>query len=413
MNLPVHFDFIPYPVWRRRGLTPLRSALRGVSTAGVDGHPPATPAQMAHYLTRWDILPYGMNSVAARDALAASQPPLVEAPLASAAASFEGPIRLPAQWEPLEAVLLTWPILYPPLWSAHAEMAEAISAVARVDILVTDAQWASAIALFLERRGTIRLDQVRFVHMPVDDIWVRDYGPFVGFRDDGTRAAVDASYHPLEAYPSAQDDVVPQRYGALMHMPVRVLNIRTEGGNFWSDGRGTLLMTHGLFARNPHLSREEVLRRLREAFRYEKLVLVDPVWSEGTGHVDLVLKLAGARTVLLNAPSMPFNRARLEKARALLQGETNAVGEPYRVIELPTLAPYLNWGVYAIWRSYTNSLTVNGRVLVPVFRAAQDEQVLALYKSAMPEHEIIPIDCSKAANGGGAVHCLTKEIAKG
>ncbi len=82
------------------------------------------------------------------------------------------------------------------------------------------------------------------------------------------------------------------------------------------------------------------------------------------------------------------------------------------MLELPALAPYMNWGVYAIWRSYTNSLTVNGRVLVPVFRARQDEQALAVYKSAMPDYEIVPIDCSQAANGGGAVHCLTKEVVR-
>jgi agmatine deiminase len=66
-----------------------------------------------------------------------------------------------------------------------------------------------------------------------------------------------------------------------------------------------------------------------------------------------------------------------------------------------------------VWRSYTNSLTVNGRVLVPIFRVPQDSRALAVYQSALPEFEIIPVDCSRAANGGGAVHCLTKEVAKG
>lgn len=413
MELPLRFDFIPYPVWRRRGLTGLRPLLRAVSAADVDGRPPATPAQMAHFLTRWKILPDGMNAVTARDALSAIQPPLAEAPPAAAAQSFSGPIRLPAQWEPLEAVLLTWPVLYPPLWPAYAEMAEAISEVARADILVTDSAWAGAIALYLERRGHIQGGQLRFVRVPVDDIWVRDYGPFVGFQADGTRAALDAVYHPLAAYPSAQDDIVPQRYAALEHIPVRSLDIYTEGGNFWSDGRGTLLMTDGLYARNPQLDRAEVLRRLHAAFAFDKLILVDSVKGEHTGHVDLVFKLADARTVLLNAPSLFLNRSRLERTRHVLERETNAAGEPYRLFELPALAPYLNWGAYTIWRSYTNSLTVNGRVLVPVFRAAQDKQALAVYKRAMPGYEIIPIDCAAAANGGGAVHCLTKEIVRG
>jgi agmatine/peptidylarginine deiminase len=30
----------------------------------------------------------------------------------------------------------------------------------------------------------------------------------------------------------------------------------------------------------------------------------------------------------------------------------------------------------------------------------------------MPSHDIIPIQCAVGANGGGAVHCLTKEVPK-
>lgn len=413
MELPLRFDFIPYPLWRRRGLTALRPVLRRFTAAGADEQPPTTPAQMAHYMTRWGILPDGLNAAAARDGLAAIQPPLAEAPPAAQAAHFAGRLRLPAQWEPLEAVILTWPVLYPALWNAHAEMAEAISPVARVDIVISHPIWASAIALFLERRGQARFDQIRYVLLPTNDIWVRDYGPFVGFAPDGSRAALDGVYHPLSAYPAGQDDVMPQRYAALLDIPVRTFDLRTEGGNFWSDGQGTLLMTEGLYARNPHLGREEVERRLREAFQFDKLLLVDSIRGEETGHVDLVFKLADRHTILINPPSLPFNRARIEKAQALFRRETNAAGEPYRVIELPAPAPYLNWGFFSIWRSYTNSLTVNGRVLAPVFRVAQDARALALYQSALPDHEIIPINCAQAANGGGAVHCLTKEVVKG
>ena len=412
MALPVRFEFIPYPLWRRRGLDVVRPLLNGLTAASADLTPLASAAQMAHYLTRWGILPDGMNSVAARDAIAAAQPPLVTVPAASDAVSFEGPIRLPAQWEPMETIVLTWPTLYPALWTAHAEMIEAISPVARADVLVSDPLWAAAAWVYLERRGLAMLDQVRFLLMPTDDIWVRDYGPFTGFRPDGTRAAMDAIYNPLPAYPSARDDAMPRRYGALQGIPTRQLDLHTEGGNFWSDGAGTLFVTEGLYERNPQLGREEVTRRLHSAFTFEQLLVVDPVWGEETGHVDLVFKLADATNILINPPGLPFNRARLERAQTMLQRATNAAGEPYRVLELPAPAPYLNWGVYPIWRSYTNSLTVNGRVLVPIFRVPQDGRALAVYQSALPEFEIVPVDCSRAANGGGAVHCLTKEVPK-
>ena len=410
MELPLRFAPVPYPVWRRRGLEAARPLLDRTTTAGADGHAPDTPAQMAHYLTRWGILPDGMNSVAARDAIAAAHPEVTDAPPATEASTFSGPIRLPAQWEPLEAVAVTWPTLYPSLWRAHAEIVEAVSVVARADVFVSHPVWAAAAWVWLERRGRAHLDRVRFIAVPANDVWVRDYGPLVGFQADGTRAALDAIYDPLPAYPSADDDIVPRRYSALLDIPIRPLELHLEGGNFWSDGQGTVFVTEGLFQRNPDLSRDEVQRRLREAIQFERLLVLPPLWSEETGHVDMVVKLADARTILLNPAPLPANRGRIETARRLLARATNAAGERYRVLDLPALSPYLNWGVFPVWRSYSNSLTVNGRVLVPIFRVPSDSRALAVYQNAMPDYDIIPIDCSRAANGGGAVHCLTRDV---
>jgi len=38
---------------------------------------------------------------------------------------------------------------------------------------------------------------------------------------------------------------------------------------------------------------------------------------------------------------------------------------------------------------------------------------LRVYRDAMPEHDVCAIDCAAAGNGGGAVHCLTKEVPAG
>jgi len=42
-----------------------------------------------------------------------------------------------------------------------------------------------------------------------------------------------------------------------------------------------------------------------------------------------------------------------------------------------------------------------------------DARALAIYRAAMPDYEIVPIDCGAAANGGGGVHCLTHELPAG
>ncbi len=409
--MPLRFDFIPYPLWRRSGLGRLRPLFDALSTAAVDGHPPATPAAMAHYLNRWGILPPGMSALALRDALAAMPAPpgeIARAPAVTAAPPA-APARLPAQWAPVAAVITAFPVLYPPLWQTHAAMIEAISGVARADVLLPDAAWAGAVWLFLERRGLADMTRVRLLALPTDDIWVRDYGPFTG-EIAGARVLMSAAYDPLPAYPQADDDAMAGRYAAHLGRPLAAIDLHTEGGNFWREGAGTLIVSEGEYTRTRHLDRMETERRLRQAFVCDRLIVTPSLWREETGHVDLLVKLADAQTALITAAHVPFNSRALKRTREIFSREHNARGDAYRIHLLPPVAPYLNWGVFPIWRSYTNSLTVNGRVLVPIFDLATDGEALAVYQQAMPEFEIVPIRCAAAANGGGAVHCLTREV---
>ena len=364
---------------------------------------------MARYLIRWRLL----TEIDERDLRnrLANNPVEVELTRADATpptASGE-PIRLPAQWEPIETVLLTWPVLYPPLWSLYAALVDAISPVATVTITVPRPTWASGVHLYLQQKSQVNLDNLRFLNLPTDDIWVRDYGPMVGFRPSGECIAVHARYHPLTNFPQDTDDAMPTRWAAHENIPARELALAMEGGNIWSDGAGTLIMSD-VYRRQPTLTQTKLEAHLHSVFDFEKLITVPHLDEEETGHVDLILKLADSQTVLITEPGNTINSHHLTAAARILRETTNAQGQSYQVFELPSLRPYYNWGLFPIWRNYSNALTVNGRVLVPVYGDKADEEALAVYQQALPQHEIIPINCKVVINGGGAVHCLTKEV---
>jgi agmatine deiminase len=247
------------------------------------------------------------------------------------------------------------------------------------------------------------------VYLPTNDVWVRDYGPFVGL-DGSARVAVAAHYDPEPNYPHEADDAMPQRWAAHHGIAARQIALHIEGGNLISDGAGTLLMSDRFERQGLRLSRDDMAAALHEVFSFDKLIVTPHLSEEATGHIDLLVKLADAETVLVTAPGDSINAERLAEAAATFHSETNARGLPYHVLELPGLPPYYNWGVYPIWRSYTNALTVNGRVLVPTYGEKSDDQALAIYEDALPHYSIIPIDCRVAINGGGAVHCLSKEV---
>lgn len=412
----LRFDYIPYPLWRRRwpaGLSRLLAPLwERWYPVGADAEPPRDLAAMADVMLRFGLMPDAdLQSIYA--ALNASDAHVEDArgKPAPVNGAVQEPVRVPAQWEPHESILLNWPVMYPPLWSLHAEMVEGIAPVAEAVITVPSPPWAHAAWLFLQAHGLPDnlKGRVRFLVIPTDDIWVRDHGPIVGLDGGGEQVAFNAIYDHLPHYPQERDDTMPRYWASHTETPLYSLALHTEGGNFISDGAGTLLMTEQVFRENPAHTRESLEAYLHSVFQFDKLIVTPYLNLEPTGHIDLLLKLADAETVLISSVNGKVGSP-LAALRTQLGAETNAAGQPYTLFELPTPPIYFNWLAFPVRRSYTNALTVNGRVLVPTYGIPQDETALRTYEAAMPGYTILPIDCRVGINGNGAVHCMTKEI---
>ncbi|MCK4673970.1 agmatine deiminase family protein, partial [candidate division WOR-3 bacterium] len=80
----------------------------------------------------------------------------------------------------------------------------------------------------------------------------------------------------------------------------------------------------------------------------------------------------------------------------------NREGYPYRVVRMP-----MPWSTSNAPPSYLNSLFVNNKVLVPLWNEPEDDTALFIYEQALPDHEIVGIDCSSMSGSGGAIHCIT------
>lgn len=412
----LRFEYVIYPLWRRQfpaALRPLRDAVMGrFFPVDVDRKPPRDTHEMADYLVNWGVFPLTVAEVTER--IKASKAHKVPVDRTASPLQHDGsPVRIPAQWETTETVLQSWGVIYPPIWEMHAQMAEAISQVAIVEILVPSAIWADAIYAYLDWRACTKLDNVRFLILPTNDIWIRDYGPIMGLTADGTRVALNPTYAVLPQYPQGDDNGMTEHWAAHHDIAIQPFDLFTEGGNWWSDGAGTLIMSSQIFYSNRYYDRSAIEEYLHQRVEFDKLIITPRLTLEETGHVDLLVKLASADTVLVSSANSMSTAQALAKTRRVFERETNAAGLPYRILELPTPHLYWNWFLYTIRRGYTNSLTVNGRVLVPTFGIAEDQIALKVYEEALPDYEIIPIDSRSGINGGGAVHCMTKEIPAG
>ena len=61
--------------------------------------------------------------------------------------------------------------------------------------------------------------------------------------------------------------------------------------------------------------------------------------------------------------------------------------------------------------TYANFLFVNGAVLLPVYgQPLKDMIAQQMLEAALPDYEIIPIDCSALIRQHGSLHCATMQL---
>jgi agmatine deiminase len=314
------------------------------------------------------------------------------------------PVRLPAEFEPIESVLVSFPILYPSQWKTHAALIAAIAAEATAVVLVPDESWHKAVLLYLLRDG-LDLGNVRFAYVKTDDVWIRDYGPTNVMAGGGRAFIWNNYYERYTSYAKLSADAASE-LGRYYDVPVHRVPLVVEGGNIITDGKGTVVMFDSVLANNPDYDVERLRKVMEKYYGSDRLILLPSLEGELTGHVDMVVKFVDEDTLMVAESEESFRWHRdFEAIAGMLSGTKSSSGRNYEVIRVKVASggkdPARFW-------SYINSVTVNGSVIVPVFGTKEDALALDLYGKAMPGYKVVGIDMSDYPVG--SVHCQTKEI---
>ncbi|MEW6259698.1 MAG: agmatine deiminase family protein [Thermodesulfobacteriota bacterium] len=323
------------------------------------------------------------------------------------------PYRAPAEFERLGAVLFRWPFDWTAMQPKWANM---ISVCAQAGIksvvwVSTPLQRRSALS-YLEQQG-VSTEHIHWVMDPTDTVWIRDYGPQVIRAIDSAQwGVVDFHYYDDRR----KDDNTPIVMALGLQLPYvdrqRKDVVYTEGGNLNHDGLGGVVYSQRTYKSNLGVPSEEIDRRILDALQATKaLVPQDPV-LDGTGHVDMFMKIVRPDTVLIGQyrPDQ-IDYAVLEENAALFARETNARGDHWQVVRIVQPDVYYTRFLLPVIRTYTNSLMINDYVIVPVYGIAEDEQALAVYREVLPEKTLVPLDARDIISSGGAWHCVTMEVA--
>ena len=335
-------------------------------------------------------------------------------------------IRLPAEWEEQDGVLLAWPHDSTD-WSAMLDEAcrcftKLVQTISRFEPLLLVTPDASALQALLTAQA-IDLSLVRIAEMPTNDTWARDFGP-ITVQVNGMPVMLDFGFNGwgLKFAANHDNQVTRKLKQAGLLLPrLNTIGLILEGGSIESDGLGTILTTsHCLLSpnRNPQLNRGEIEEALHNLLGASRLLLLEHGWLAGDdtdAHIDTMARLCPDNSIayVTCSDTTDEHYQELKLMEQELASFRTADNSPYRLLPLPWPAAQHDDSGERLPATYANYLVINGAVLVPTYNDPADSAALAMIGLAFPGREIIGIDCRTLIRQHGSLHCVTMQLPKG
>jgi agmatine deiminase len=339
--------------------------------------------------------------------------------------------RLPAEWEPHQATLLAfphegrdWPGKYDAVKWAFVEIIRKVAVYEPVLLVVKSLEQRERVRAMLGQAHADR-GNVRCVILSTNRSWMRDSGPVVVQRGDGTREALQFRFNGWAKYPNHRlDAAIPPAVAAALRLPLtRVLRagrpVVLEGGAIDVNGSGTLITTEECLldarvqVRNPGFTKQDY-----ESIFGEYLGVRNVIWlgrgiegDDTHGHVDDICRFVNRTTVVacVEPNRNDVNHRRLRDNLERLERSRLEDGSRLQVVPVP-LPNRIDFEDLRLPASYVNYLVTNGCVLVPTFNDPNDRKALGILSELFRGRAVIGIHAVDLVWGLGTLHCLSHEI---
>lgn len=337
-------------------------------------------------------------------------------------------LRLPAEWEPQDAILMAWPHEATDwaycLNDVEATYGHLIAAITQYQyaIVLVPSDKVRLRAEHCLQNVSVNLTHLRFVLADYDDTWLRDSGPItligksryqlLDFHFTGWGGKFDAS---------SDDRIVETLYQRHLFKLAthQRIDFALEGGAIDCDGNGTLLSTwRCLNQRHPKLSQVELANQLNSIFHTQRTLILQHGYLEGDdtdAHIDTLARFVSPEHIVYQAcdqtddPHFTELAAMGDELIALRQLNN----QPYQVTALPWARPIHTADGRRLAASYANFLIINDAVLVPAYDDPADSIAAQVLAKAFPQRKIISIPCRSLIQENGSLHCITMQLPQG
>ena len=329
--------------------------------------------------------------------------------------------RVPAEWEPQEAIWIQWP----GYWEKDYEMTFAkitniVSRYEKIHILYhSESIYLDAQKALRDIEADPKNENIHWHKVANDNAWMRDNGPVYVLNDNGLRIqnwnfnawggafGSDISFN--------LDNEVPDKVGAILNMPVDNIDIVHERGNLEFNGLDTVILnwsTIGDPSRNLNYNKKQAELDLKKHFGVTNVIFIEgiPDGDLTKGHIDGIARFINLRTVVvvqcttksLCLPDSKDAEIYDNAAKIIKEAGFNVIREP--------IEGFVKYNSQMFDTNYMNWLVGNGFVIVPGFGNPEtDIPAKSRIESYFPNRDVHLIEMLSSWAAGGGVHCHTND----
>jgi agmatine deiminase len=329
--------------------------------------------------------------------------------------------RVPAEWEPQEAIWMQWPGYWEKDYEiTFAKITEIVSRYEKIHILYDSKQiYAEAQKAIRDIKADPENKNIYWHEVPNDNAWMRDNGPVYVLNDNELRI----QNWNFDAWGGAfgsdilfnLDNAVPDKVGAMLDIPVDHIDIVHERGNLEFNGLDTVILNWSTISdpnRNVNYNKQQAERDLKEHFGVTNVIFIEgiPDGDLTKGHIDGIARFIDLRTVVvvqcttqsLCHPGSKDAGIYDKAARMIENAGFNVIREP--------IEGFVKYNDQAFDTNYMNWLVGNGFVIVPGFGNPEtDILAKSRIESYFPNRKVYLVEMLSSWAAGGGVHCHTND----
>jgi agmatine deiminase len=331
-------------------------------------------------------------------------------------------LRTAAQWEEVQALVITWTGQY------NIIQSQIVDAAQEECMVIIHCSDSSSVKSTLSTNG-VPLSNIRFLEVNFNSVWIRDYAANSVYADDvDSLILVDWIYNR----PRPDDDIIPDSYAALLGVPLYSMSqspndIMATGGNWMSDGFSTSFSSNLILDENdgagnqslnyPNHTETEINQLYGDWMGISNYIKMTNLPYDDIHHIDMHMKIEDEETLVIGEfPAGTSDGPQMEaNIQYLLSNFTTVWGDPFKIVRVPM--PPSTGGSYApssSYRTYANHIIINKKILLPTYREQYDTIAIRILQEVHPGHTIVPIDVDNSGQNliasGGAIHCITHTV---